>query len=172
MHNILCYFIGPFTRVEEKEAVTFAMQNLVKIRGKFSMLLTSVCTNLRQKGISSEDFRLFVVALLPLSDCVPKSSDLSEIFEAITRNRLWDYWNYSPLQSIVEKFGGSEMMSMIQEYRKDLSGFLAATKIGDYIPAIISLDAEELEQPTSPWTDSRYYRQLSLKSHRTHLPIT
>ena len=69
--------------------------------------------------------------------CVPESSN---VFEAITRNKLWNHWNCSPHQKVVKKFlnDDQEMMSWIADYNKDLVSYKATTKLVNYIALVDS----------------------------------
>ena len=148
-----------------------AHENHQKINGKFASLLTDVCQKLQNGDISVDNFRLFVIALFPPGDCIPKSSDLRQIFEVITRHGLWNYWHYSPLQQIVEKFAADDqdMKTWIKNYKNDLVGFKASTRILDFIPVVESessfddSDAEELHMAKLAKYDHRYFRKLSVK---------
>jgi len=61
-------------------------QNYEKIKGKFVVLLIDVCKKLQNRDINVDGFRLFIVALFPPGDCIPKSSDLHHIFRGGSRN--------------------------------------------------------------------------------------
>jgi len=163
-----CNFSGI---AQEEEAAEVTHQNKQNISAKYATLLTNVYNRLQQKHIDVRGFRLFVVAHFPPGDCIPHSGDLAEVFEAITRNRLWDYLNYQPLEGIVQHFGGDddEMKDWLKEYKADLAGFKACTKIINYLSEVesdSSFDESDSEQPTLPKParyDPRYYRKLSLK---------
>lgn len=130
------------------------------------MLLLNTYRKLKEKPIKVEDFQFFLASLFP-SECIPKSSSVHELFEAITRQKLWDYWNYYQLEQIVQEFVADdrEMISWMKTYQQDLKSFKATTKLIDHIPAAradseyMSLSAER--QPAR--YDQRYYLSLSIK---------
>ena len=134
-------------------------------------MLTNVCGRLQQNGIDIGEFSLFVVALFPPGDCIPQTNDLEEMFRAITRNGLWDFWNYSPLEEIVEKFGKGDpqLLLWVNEYKSDLVGFKACTKIVTYLSDVESdtfdddSDAEQAAPVKQAKYDHRYYHRLSVK---------
>lgn len=134
------------------------------------MLLTRVCNRLKQKQINVGELRLFTILCFP-GDWIPHSTDIEDIFEAITRNQFWDYWNYSLLEEIVQQFGAgdAEMLSWVNDYKHDLAGFKACTKIIDYMPVLesdSSFDDSDADEPTTATPakyDRRYRRQLSIK---------
>ena len=158
---------------EDSGAVAIARENRQKINWKFGVLLKNSCKKLREKHINVKDFRLFLKGLFPPGDCVPESSNVDEIFEAITRNKLWNHWNCSPLQKVVKEFlsDDQEMMSWIADYNKDLVSYKATTKLVNYIALVdsdhnsddsSSEDREEQEQVLAKY-DRRYYRKLTIR---------
>ena len=157
---------------EDSGAVAIARENRQKINWKFGVLLKNSCKKLREKHINVKDFRLFLKGLFPPGDCIPESSNVDEIFEAITHNKLWDRWNCSPLQKVVQEFVGDdqELKSWIEAYKKDLTSYKATTKLVDYI-AVVDSDPsgedssseEQVEEQEPAKYDRRYYRKLSIK---------
>ena len=79
--------------------------------------------------------RLFQKINLPAS-CIPVSSSVEEVFEALTSRNLLTYRNYFPLEEIINNCSNDnlEMKDKMEQYKKDRSGFQLATKIKDYIP--------------------------------------
>ena len=159
---------------EDSGAVAIARENRQKINWKFGVLLKNSCKKLREKHVNVKDLRLSLKGLFPPGDCIPESSNVDEIFEAITHNKLWNHWNCSPLKKVVQEFVGDdqEMKSWIATYRKDLVSYKATTKLVDYIAAVDSdpssddsFSDEQLdEQERTPAKyDRRYYRKLSIK---------
>ena len=156
---------------QDEEVAEVTSENKRNITAKYAALLANVYSRLQQKGIDVRKFRLFVVARFPPGDCIPHTADLAEIFEAITRNRLWDFLNYQPLEDIVQHFGADDeqLKDWVKEYKADLVGFKACTKIVHYLAVVesdSSFDESESEQPTLPKParyHHEYYRKLSLK---------
>ena len=109
-----------------------------------------------QKNLSDErikDLHLFATSFFESAAAIPESTELRQIFEAITRNKLWDYRNYYPLQVIVEKFGGSasaQVKQWIDAYKKDLSGFQVATKIKHLISITAAKRSRTMSQSDEP----------------------
>jgi len=145
------------------------------------MLLINSRKKLAEKGIRIQDFRLYLKNLFPPGDFIPESSSIDEIFEAVSHNKLWNYWNYSPLQNVVEKFVGDdqEMKLWIETYKKDLVSYKATTRLVDYIadvhsdpsgddslsdedqPAGQELQSARQGQKPAKY-DRKYYRKLSI----------
>ena len=132
------------------------------MEAKFAMLLTNTCRKLKEKQINFEDLQTFLISCFPPGECIPRSSNINEIFEAITRHQLWDYWNYYPLEGIVQEFAPDdpEITSRIETYRQDLESYKVVTKLIDHITES-PLDEERLEPPAK--YDKRYYQTLSFK---------
>ena len=112
----------------------------------------------------------------PPGDCIPRSpTSLTEIFEAITHHRLWDYFHYSPLVRIVQKFGSSdqEMERWVQTYKQDLRAYQLVATVEDYIetdldvadppPARCDLDIADLPTSCAKY-DPRYYHPMEWKT--------
>jgi len=161
---------GKKTKQEVSRAV--ARESRQKINSRFGALLKHSCKKLREKNIDMKDVCRFLEGLFPPGDCIPDSSSIDDIFKAISHNKLWDYWNYSPLQKIVQEFVGDdqELKAQIETYKKDLASYKASTKLVDYIEAVnsshrgVDLLLEEEEQGQQPAKyDSRYYRKLTAK---------
>ena len=112
----------------------FIHENRQTINSKFAELQTKVCDRL-ENGVDIKKFRLFVKSQFHPGDCIPPlPTSLTEIFEAITQNGLWDYFNYSPLVNIVKRYGAgdTEMKDWIQNYRKDVKSYLSLVKVKDF----------------------------------------
>lgn len=130
------------------------------------------CKKFREKQINIKDFYWFLKNLFPPGDFIHKSSSIDDIFSVMSQNKLWDYWNYSLLQDIVQQFVGDdqEVMSWIETYKTDLLHYKATTKLVDYIDSDPSGDdlsseegrTEEPEQQPLKY-DRRHFHVLSFK---------
>ena len=142
------------------------------IKGKFESLRQIVCEKLKKKLTAAEvkdNLRPYLLSVLTFKaeDCIPKSSDVKEIFEAMRRNEVCDYWTYFPLESLIEHFGGddAELMTEMKQYKRDRMSFLLATKIKDYIPAAMA-NLDISDEPVDPFSikrDRKYFKRLSIK---------
>ena len=98
-----------------------------------------------EKGVDINEFQLFVAALFPPGDFIPPPpSDLTKVFDAITRHGLWDSLHYSPLVRIVQKFGAgdSEMEAWIRNYKKNVRSYTFLTTVEDCIDSELVTCAE------------------------------
>jgi len=160
---------------EVSGAVAIARQNRQRINSEFGDLLEHSCKKLREKQINIQDFCRFLEGFFPPGDCITESSSVDEIFKVISHNKLWDYWNYFPLQVVVRKFVGDdqEMNARFETYKKALATYKVTTKLVDYIDDVNSdtsgddllSEEEEQEKPEQQPAkyDKRYYRKLSFK---------
>lgn len=116
--------------------MAIARQNLWEIKWKFSVLYMKACKKLRerQSQINIKDFRACLASLFP-EESIPNSSNIEVILETITREKIWNYWNYSLLEKVVGEFLGDDqdMMSSIKTYKEDLTAYKATTKLVDYL---------------------------------------
>ena len=44
----------------------------------------------------------------------------------------WDFLNYTLIENLVEKFGDSDLISRMQDYKKDLKEFRIKTRLCDF----------------------------------------
>ena len=117
------------------------------------------CSKLEGKQEIMKGLRIFLQRLFSTGRCIPESSSIHNIFCAITGNKLWDSWNYYPLEKIVEKFAAddTEIASWIEAYVQDLESYKVSTKLFDYISAADSNSTVEQR------CDKQYYQKLSVK---------
>ena len=149
---------------ELSKAAIFARENRQAIAARFADFQTKVCDKLSKNGVNIEQFRLFVKNQFHPGDCIPpRPASLTEMFEAITHHGLWNYFHYSPLVRITEKFGAndSEMKSWVQTYKNDLKAYQLVTTVEDYIET--HLDNVDAPPAKRAKHDPRYYFQWNGK---------
>ena len=144
--------------------VAFAKRRIQMIQGKFSMLVTKSLRRLQKRKINVKDVQMFLVTMYSSpnsrdgSDIVitmiESAKTLDAIFRALSKCRLWDCFNYYLLQNIIEEFASEddELNRMMQNYQKDLTGYVLGLKIETYLDAY--LDANEHSTTTSDSEDS------------------
>ena len=154
---------------DSKTSIEVAHRNLVKIRQRFAKLLKDVTARLKTVEMDLDEFRFFIVNLFPPGKCIPQSFDIIKIFEAVTHNELWSYWHYTPVETIVQEYApnDNEMKGWLDNYKKELSGYKATTKIADAIE-LYNNSVEQFEKayPVRPLAvihDPAYLHQLTLK---------
>ena len=144
-------------------------ENRAKIKGSFATLVTRVTDQLKKKEIDMSSFRIYVINLFPPGDIISETFSMAEIFEAISRHQLWDYSNYVPIEGIIREFGwdNPELSRWMNDYKSELAGFKATTKIIDYIRVCdeedeIADSEVSLRQHMARY-DKRYCRKLTIK---------
>ena len=111
------------------------------------MLVTKSRKRLQYREIDIEDIQIFLVTLYSspnsrdgsgmVTTVLESAKSLDEIFRALGKYRLWDYLNYSLLQSIIEEFARDdrELNDMMEQYQQDLTGHILALRIVTYLDA-------------------------------------
>jgi len=104
---------------------------------------------------------------------VESSKSLEEIFRALSKYRLWDYLNYFLLQSIIEEFANddNELNDMMEQYQQDLTGYVLALRIQEYLdatqPTVATRDSEnsgdEIVLTVPPQQKHKLFKKLSVK---------
>ena len=141
----------------------------IKIKGSFATLVRKVTRKLKKRDVDMEDFRLYILNLFPPGDIIPDTVSVADIFEAVSCHQLWDYLNYTPIEEIAKEFGGDdiELRGWIDDYKSELAGFKATTKIVDYIKLCSDeqeiADSDQSLRKDIARYDSRYCRKLTVK---------
>ena len=148
------------------KAAVFVTENRQAIKSKFAVFQTNVCEKFEQIGVDIRKFRQYVAIQFSPGDCIPSSpTSLMEIFDAITHHELWDYFHYSPLVRIIQKFGAGdpEMKAWIKEYRKDLRSYKLVTTVADCIESECDPSAAR-SSPEKAKDDPRYFTPVEWKT--------
>ena len=128
----------PTANQEQSRTAVFARENQQAIMDKFADFQTRVCDKLVKNGVDTQQVRLFVMNQFPPGDCIPPPpASLTEVFEAITHHRLWNFFHYSPLVRIAKRFcaNDDEMEGLVNTYKQDLKAYSLVTTVEDYIEA-------------------------------------
>ena len=148
---------------KDRGTVDIARGNQQKMKAKFALLFMNTCKKLKERPINVDDLQLFLTA--HSLEYIPKASTMHEIFEAITRHKLCDFWDYHLLEEIVQGFAADdpEVTSWIETYKQDLKSYKVTTKLIDHIAATSAdyIPTSEEEQPAR--YDQQYYEKLSFK---------
>ena len=139
------------------------------IKGKFATLLTKVCTKLKGKSIDFDGLHTFLTSYFSPGECIPKSSSIHEIFDTLNRHKLWDYWNYYPLEELIKGFAGDdqEIISWLETYKQDLNLFKETMELNAFIAKNLSIvdesrsEVKQLEQTAR--YNKLYYQRVSIK---------
>ncbi len=155
---------------EDNVPAKIVRQNLAKIKGSFAKLILRLAENLEGRDINVKKFHLYVVNLFPPGDIFSNTLSLSDIFETVSCHQLWNYSHYTPIEHILNEFGENdpEMKKKMKDYKSELAGFNATTKIVHYIDSCDYRD-EDIADPDDSLRqnmaryDKRYYRKLTVK---------
>ena len=160
---------SPIELESDKEVSDIVKENTAKIKGSFATLVRKVRSKLGGKDIDMKDFRLYILNLFPPGDIIPDTVSVADIFEAVSRHQLWDYSHCTPIEEISKEFGGDdlELRGWIDDYKSELAGFKATTKIVDYIKACSDekeiADSDQSLREDIARYDRRYCYKLTVK---------
>ena len=129
----------------------------------FSKLLSKVHGKLKEKPMT-EDLQLHLNSCF-LKEYISESSTVNEIFVTANRLKLWDYWNYEAIASIVDQFAADdpELTSLMEAYKEDLKSYKVTEKLIDHIAAFSLTPEEEEELNHAARYDQQYYKTLTMK---------
>ena len=154
---------------DEEVPMEIVRENQAKIKGSFATLMRRVTNKLESNVLDMKDFRLYMLNLFPPGDIIADSLTVTDIFETISRHRLWDYSYCTPIEEIAKEFGGDDMelKGWISNYKSELAGFKATTRIVDYIKLCkeeveIAESGQSLQQDIVHY-DRQYCRKLTIK---------
>ena len=111
------------------------------------MLVTKSHKRLQKREIDVEDIQMFLITMYSspnsrdgsgmVTTVLESAKSLDEIFRALAKYGLWDYLNYSLLQSIIKEFArdDKELNDMMEQYQQDLTGHILALRIQTYLDA-------------------------------------
>ena len=163
--------------------VAVARRNIRKIQGKFSTLVTKSCKRLQSRETDVDEVQTFLIVMFSspssrdgsdtVTTVVESTKSLEEIFRALSKYRLWDYFNYFLLQSIIEEFANddNELNGMMEQYQQDLTGYVLALRIQEYLdathPTVATSDSEksgdEVVPTVPPQQKRKLFKKLSVK---------
>lgn len=145
-----------------------AKENLEKIKSCFASLINKVSSKLSSMNIDMREFRPFIANLFPPGDFITDATTIAEVFNTLTRKGLWSHSYYRTFESVYKEFGqgDEELRKWISNYKSELAGFKATTKIIDYID--LCNDEENIADPDDSITqyieyDRKYCRRLAFK---------
>lgn len=112
-------------------------ENISTMEGKYAILITSIAEKLEEMNISFRSFRLYIATFFPKQKqhLLSKASNVFEVFEVLAGVPNWKYDSMSAIESVCKHFGRGDkfLRKMINDYKSELAGFRAVTKIVDYI---------------------------------------
>ena len=144
-------------------------RNEDRIKECFSAFVTNVYNILSKKDIDMTAFHVFISIQFPCpGDFVCSTATIPEVFAALNKNGLLDFFYFSPIEKICDMFGQKDenLKRLISDYRSNLSGYKATTKISEYIRACDCRSVEDIANPAHLLPrryDIRYCFELAIK---------
>ena len=144
-------------------------ENEEKIRQSFADLVVNVTEKLKNREINLKKFRLYILTSFNTGDILDGAVSVADIMEALSCRQLWDYSHFTRIEGIAKKFVGDddEVARWISDYKAQLAGFTATTKIADYIKLHsaereIADSSQSLRENMARY-DHQYCHKLTLK---------
>ena len=155
----------PFVYIGARESML--CRNMVTIQAKFASLLLNVKIALEIKEVIVANVHQFLSSS-PFNLDVSSCTEFSVMFNDLTKRKVWSYENYAPLEMLVEKFlhDNGNLCEEIKQYKSDLSGFLVATRLIEYIEENPFPD-EELEEELEEEEEDTVLPKLTKKQYRS-----
>ena len=134
------------------------------VRGQFLSLLDKVQSVLQANQVSVDRVRQFLIRYFHSNTWVSKTSNLGELFDAVSVAKLWNYDHYGPLEEIIKQLLPNES-KLISEYKNQLNAYNTVTKITDFIKQS-KIEAAE-QDPDEPLAVQDFtfkeYRKLKVR---------
>ena len=157
-----------------EEATALEHENKLAMKDRFAQLQIAVIEKIQErvhaKEIKPKNFQVYMTNLFPPGECIPETTDISEVFTAITNNGLWDYLSYQPLVRVANMYGGKDpdLKEKLETYTKELNGYKLVTKMADHltdVPVTSGSESEDEDEssPTAVRKDRRFRRKLTVK---------
>ena len=162
------FFLEQVPEDEQEVSLQIIRLSQAKIKGSFATLVRKVAAKLEQRHLSINEFRLYMFSLFPPGDIIADSTTVTDIFGLLSRHRLWDYSYCTPIEEIANEFGGDglELKGWINDYKSELTGFKATTRIVEYIKICSDeeiADAEQSLHQDMARYDRRYCQKITFK---------
>ena len=139
---------------------------LRKIIRRFSHLVRVTQSSMEKCKVQVKEVRRFLVEFCDGNCSIPKDDNLDTVFDAIKEARLWRYDHYGLLEELAEEFLPEDDPARVQvtEYKSQLTGFQATTRIIDFVKLNELEDHEEIPYRIfSPKRYNSYYQKLTVE---------
>ena len=141
----------------------------MKIKKQFVALSQKVQSALESRQVNVDDVCSFLVRYFSRDDWIQnqRPSSFTELFEALSVFKLWNYNHYSPLELVSSQFlsGDADVKALFSGYKGELSGFYTATELANYIKLSEFEDSEQDPHQLLPVDIYKVadYRKLKVK---------
>ena len=139
---------------------------LKEIKHRFSHLVLDIQSSMEERKVQVKKVRRFVLVFCESNCTIPKDDDLDTVFDAITEARLWRYDNCKLLEVLAKEFLPEDDPARVQvtEYKSQLTGFQATTRIIDFVKLNELEDHEEIPgRMFSPKRYNSHYQKLTVE---------
>ena len=139
---------------------------LRKIRSQFSLLVIKVRSAMQLNKVDALDVHQFLVTYFEGECDIPEVPDFTKIFNAMTTTKLWRYDHHGALEELAESFLPEDdpARAQVTEYKSQLTGFYATTRIIDFIKLNELEDREEIPGHVfSPKKYNSHYQKLTVE---------
>ena len=143
---------------------------LDEIRSQFSLLVIKVRSAMQRNKVDPLDVHQFLVTFFEGECSIPEVPNLTKIFNAMTTTKLWRYDHYGPLEKLAKSFlpDDDPARAQVTEYKSQLTGFQATTRIISFVKLNELEDREEIPYCVfSPKKYNNHYQKLSTKLELT-----
>ena len=109
---------------------------LQKIEHQFAELQLNIRLAMEAHGVKVVDVHQFLLSFFQgVCTDIPEASELTILFNFVTKSQLWRYDHYQPLKVVADVFLPADHPARkhIVQYQSQFSGFLTTTKITDFI---------------------------------------
>lgn len=109
---------------------------LQRIKRQFAELQVKVRLAMEAHGVQVIDVHQYLISVFQgVCSDIPEASELTKLFNFVTKSQLWRYDHYVPLKEFVIAFLPADHPARehVIKYQSQYSGFLTATKIIDFI---------------------------------------
>lgn len=135
-----------------------AAENKKRLELKYASLITNIAEKLAQLNINIEHLKLHIAIYLGEDmQKLNQASSITDVFIVLSGMQKWKCDAIAPLEEICIHFGrrNSDLMKLINEYKSDIAGFKATTRIIDHMNA---MDLDKVAR-----SNDGYFHDLSCK---------
>ena len=120
---------------------------LQRIKRHFAELQVKVRSAMEEHGVKVIDVHQYLVSVFCAD--IPETSELTKLFNFVTKSQLWRYDHYLPLKEFAIAFlpADNPARKHVIEYQSQYSGFLTTTKIIEYINLSELEDSKDDKSP-------------------------
>ena len=133
--------------LDERNLARLSYENEEKLKGSHSLLISTVIEKLEQKNIAFSKFERFTrIRFLNIID-LKHSSSIKDILTALSGTAALTAYSCGAIEVICNEFGkgDQELAKMLKNYKVELAGYYATTKIIKWMKKHSNYDEEIYE---------------------------